>query len=153
VSPSRAKQLFALTALCSAGALAWAGWYAFAPIPSSPALATALRVGDDERASVSSIRTLRVPAEVLAVTLRDDLFPDPPPPPQELPPPRLDLELIAIYGEGDARSAFVFSPAEGDYRELALGDEAPGGATLAAIETNTAVFHLAGRTVRLELRP
>lgn len=153
MNPSRAKQLFALTALCSVSALTWAGWYAFAPASTHEALSTTLPANDDLAESDTAASHLEVPASVLAATLRDDLFPDPPPPPRETPPPRLDLELIAISGKGNTRSAFVFSPSEGDYRELTPGDAAPGGATLASIEPAAAIFDLGGREVRLELRP
>ena len=153
MSSRRAKWFFAITASCSMGALAWASWYAFAPIPSGAPLATTVDPSSSSSAAKKTVALLQVPARVLAITLRDDLFPDPPPPPRETPLPRLDLELIAIYGEGDTRSAFVYSPSDGDYHELAAGDETPGGATLAALEPTAAVFHLAGHEVRLELRP
>ncbi len=150
---ARARQLGLLSTGAAAIAVTLSARYAFSPLEEVASLTTALAEPRVITNDFANDLELEVPAAALATTLRDDLFPDPPPPPPERPPPRLDLELVAIFGAGEGQTAFLFEPGKDAYHELAPGDEAPGGAVLAALDSASAVFDLAGREVRLELRP
>lgn len=143
-----------LVSLGGAAALAstvWACW-----VLSQPPALTISSIGDVNSESTSPApsapaREWIISERALAATLVDELFPKPPIPPAPAEPPRLDVQLVAILGEGDRRRAFVRDTRDGDYLELDAGREIRDEVVLASIEENAAIFTVGGTPVRLEL--
>lgn len=124
---------------------------------------------DDASSETAALAAL--PDRALAATLRIDLFPPPPPAPETPtarpePPPRLDVELVAILTTaadraGDdaepIRRAFLYDAATQTYATLGVGDALREGVTVAAIDDESATFTIAHgdslRTLRMELKP
>jgi len=146
--------LWIVGAVCLAAA-ALTGWWALRPLPSQVQLATAAPTKSSD-STVELPQTVTVPPNVLTVTLRDALIDAPAAvaPSVRAPAlPRLDLQLIAITGEGESRSLFALDNASGEYLEMRIGDTTPQGAKLLSLDMAGALFRLAGREIRLELTP
>lgn len=138
-------------AACAISSMAWAVW-----VWLQPPYATEWRFENDPDAAITTpepamARQWIISERALAATLVDELFPKPPTPPAPPDPPKLDVQLVAILGEGDDRRAFVRDTRENLYLELGAGSELRREVVLASIEADAAVFTVGGNPVRLEL--
>lgn len=129
----------------------WAIWVWQQP----PVAAAALRSPDEGRTPPpprsDPPKAWAISERALAATLVDELFPKEPGPPPPAEPPRLDVQLVAILGEGDRRRAFIRDTREDAYLELDPGAELRDQVVLASIEADAATFTVGGTPVRLEL--
>jgi len=116
-------------------------------------------------AAVPKSRSAEPPDRALAATLRVDLFPPPAPEAAAVaaPPPRLDVELVAILvtagaeGGEPVRRAFFYDPATQSYATLGVGDALRDGVTLTGLDDTAATLAVAHggstRALRMELKP
>jgi hypothetical protein len=151
-----------------AGALAWrAARPPRVSLPDRLAAIETLPPGEDTPLDTSPSP---IPDRALAAVLRVDLFPPPPtesPAAVSAPPPRLDVELVAILitaatsasEEGATiRRAFLYDAKSQTYSTLGVGDALREGVTVLAIDDESATFQIAqgndkSRSVRMELKP
>ncbi|MCA9293221.1 MAG: hypothetical protein KDA20_05350 [Phycisphaerales bacterium] len=149
--PLPAGLVFGIALLASIGACIWAllGQQDRPPTFVSTLANETVKTTPGPQASATSDGTIS--PDVQTVALWTDLFPKPVVPEPELPSPQpvLAVELRALVNPLLAGGyAFVFDPAEKQYLALHLGDEAPGGAVLAAMDEQSATFELNGRHVK-----
>ena len=139
-----------------------------AEVPSRITPLAAIANESIDEGALAGVRSGEAPDRALAATLRVDLFPKPQAPAPETqvvvreePPPRLEIELVAILltgaGETASRRVFLYDPKAQSYITLSPGDRLREGVTLASIDDDSATFAIARgqRTVplRLELKP
>lgn len=139
----------------STGALITApiAWWALRPLPQPDDFGAHVAQQTNSPLLVDDGRT-PLPPNALTVTLRDTLVDAPHVQPAPAPPPpRLDLQLIAITGVSDHRAAFVYEPSTGEYLELHGGDVTPGGVELITVAETHVMVRFANREMRLELTP
>ncbi|MCB9848560.1 MAG: hypothetical protein H6814_09115 [Phycisphaeraceae bacterium] len=147
----------AFTLVVCSGVVAITALWAFAPSepPPSQDLTTVQPFIAAAAADQPAPGDEAFPSRVLSVSLNDELFPESSPvesaaPP---PPPKLEVDLIAITMSGGMRSVFGYDRAAGEYFSAAAGEAVPSGPIVSAIEERAAVFDVAGRQARLELTP
>lgn len=144
----------ALVMVGGAGVLtsaSWAIWVWQQPAIVTASPTTPASPSPSATGSLAPAREWVLSERALAATLVDELFPKPPAPPPPAEPPRLDVQLVAILGEGDRRRAFIRDTRENAYLELDTGSTLRDQIVLASIEADAATFTVGGTPVRLEL--